>query len=111
MGTTSKKYKWSEARHLFEMVQEILSTHGDMVDDVHICEHDGEYSNEINYKVYCSAGYCLEINRELSDEDNFTDAEDGFVYTFCEPWDGFKEAGYAGAVEVLSRYCDVKRRR
>lgn len=109
MGT--KKFKWSEERHLFEMVKDILDNHGDMVDDVHICEHaGGDYFDEINYKVYCSAGYCLEIKRELYDEDNFMDLEDGFVYKFSEPWDGFKEAGYEGAVEVLSQYSNVKRK-
>lgn len=106
-----RKHEWSEERHLWEMTSNILDNHGDMVDDVHICEHE-EFGTEYR-KVYCSEGYCFELTRELSwkDEEQTVPAdEEGYFYSFCEPWDGFKEAKYEGAVRVLSAYGDVKRK-
>lgn len=105
----NKNFKWSEARHLWEMTSDILDNHGDMVDDIHICEHEDDYGDEFR-KVYCSAGYCLELVKEDPTEDTEPDIEDGKVYRFSEPWDGFKEAGYDGAVEVLSGVCGLKRK-
>jgi hypothetical protein len=108
----TKNFKWSEERHLFEMVKDMLDNHGDMADDVHICPTEGDYDGELECKVYCSAGYCLEIKKRKAQTCDYRDetAEDGWYYGFCEPWDGFKEAGYTGAVEVLSQYSNLKRK-
>lgn len=105
------KFEWSEERHLWEMTSDILDNHGDMVDDIHICEHE-EFGTEYR-KVYCSEGYCLELSKEeswMDEEQTIPGGEEGFMYVFTEPWDGFKEAGYDKAVEILSGVCSLKRR-
>jgi hypothetical protein len=103
----TKKFKWSEERHLFEMAMDILknsTTYGSKMDvDYDVDEYD-EFLT-----IYHCEGYCFKLEKaEQSDDDQIV--EDGFVYKFHEPWEEFKEARYTGAVEVLSRYSNVKRK-
>lgn len=98
---------------IWDIVTEILENHGDFVADVSIHEHD-EYV-DICRKIYCSDGYCFELKKETvcdPDEVNETAVEglepDGCVYSYDEPWDGFKEAGIDKAIEILNAYAGLK---
>ena len=96
----------SKERLLWDIVSEILDTHGDMVDSMHIIEYKDAYDNE-NRKIYHSDGYCIELSKEEENENEVHGVEDGFVYTFSEPWDGFKEAGIDKAIEILNEYAGL----
>lgn len=96
----------SKEKLIWDIVSEILDTHGDMVDSIHIIEYRDAYDNE-NRKIYHSDGYCFELSKEKADENEFFGVEDGFVYTLSEPWDGFKKAGIDKAVEILNEYAGL----
>jgi hypothetical protein len=96
----------SKQKLIWDIVSEILSTHGDMVDSIHIIEYKDAYDNE-NRKIYHSDGYCFELSKEEADVNGFCDVEDSFVYIFFEPWDGFKEAGIDKAIEILNEYASL----
>lgn len=93
----------SKERIIWEIVDSILENHGDMVDNISIHESSGSYCEE-NRKVYCSQGYCFELEKIEADESDTSGVEDGYVYSFNEPWDGFKEAGIDSAIQILSQY-------
>lgn len=92
----------SKEKELWDIVTSILDTHGDNVDSISIHEYT-DFCTE-KRKIYCSQGYCFELERIESDEETTSDVEDGFVYCFSEPWDGFEEAGINEAINILIKY-------
>jgi len=99
-------------KKIWLIVQKILDNHGDEVDNISI-HQSGEWVDNLQegYKIYCSEGYCWEISREkacdsIEVEDNYLEGlqNDGFVYSFCEPWDDFLISGIDKAIEILERY-------
>lgn len=102
------KQKSAEKR-LFEIVKDILENHGTDVDNISIHDSRTIYEEDEGYKVYCSEGYCWEVEKTyICDPDEVQDYSDvdssGFRYTFAEPWDGFKESGIEKAIEILGAY-------
>ena len=98
---------------IWNVVTEILENHGDMVDDISIHENY-QYDDECR-KIYCSEGYCFELMREKVCEPEEVEEtavqdlqKDGFVYSFTEPWDGFKEAGIDKAIEILNVHAGLE---
>jgi len=89
-------------RLIWNIVSEILDTHGDEVDGMSIHEYTDAYGND-NRKIYHNQGYCFELSKEEA-SDIEACIEEGFVYTFSEPWDGFQEAGIDKAIEILNEY-------
>lgn len=105
--------KRSKEMLCFLLVVEILETHGSEVDNISIHESgdglEGEYDA---FKVYNSDGYCFELKKEYACEpDEVSQFEgvdsDGYCYTFCEPWDGFKEAGIDKAISIFQEFARV----
>ena len=95
----------SKEKFIWDIVSEILESHGDCVDDISIHEYE-EFEDQF-YKVYCSKGYCFELSKIKADEDQFDNTECGFVYSYSEPWDGFKEAKIDKAIKILNRYAEL----
>lgn len=101
----------SKEKFIWDIVSEILDSHGDMVDDISIHEH--EECNDKFRKIYCSKGYCFEIS-EIPDEQEVWDDHRGeymekrvLEYEFNEPWDGFNEAGIDEAIKILNVYAGL----
>lgn len=47
-------------------------------------------------------GYCFELTCYTDcDPEEIYNVENGCVYCFSEPWDGFNEAGIDKAIEIL----------
>lgn len=78
---------------LFEKVKGILETQGDVTDQIHIIE-TSDITNE-EYDIYHTDGFCWSISREFD--------EPMVTYSFCEPYDGFKNLGISKAIELLSK--------
>jgi hypothetical protein len=95
----------SEEKFIWDIVTEIYESHGSDVDDISIHKHE-EFGDQF-YKVYCSKGYCFELSKIEADEDQFDNVEYGFVYSYSEPWDGFKKAGINKAIEILNIYAGL----
>lgn len=98
----------TKERKLWLIVQDILDNHGDYVDDISIHESTGYWQDE-GFKIYVSAGYCWEIGREemcaAEEVLNYEGVdEDGWSYSFSEPWEEFKESGIDKAIEILGAY-------
>lgn len=97
----------SKEKFLWDIVSVILTTHGDEVDNISIHEHSDSYENE-HRKIYCSLGYCFELSKEEADENEVHGVENGYVYSFNEPWEGFKAAGIDEAINLLNEYAGLK---
>jgi hypothetical protein len=102
----------TKEKKLWGIVQNIMDNHGDEVDNISIHE-SGDWIDdyEEGLKIYCSEGFCWELSREKCcepEEVNETAVQDlqddGFVYSFSEPWDGFKESGIDKAIKILGAY-------
>ena len=103
----------SKERFIWDIVNEILESRGETVDDISI--HESGDSIDESYKIYCSDGYCFELEKQSHCEpdelDDYSDIHalesDGCTYHFSEPWDGFKEAGIDKAIEILNQYAGL----
>ena len=102
----------TKEKQLWLIVQNILDTHGDQIDGISIHDDDDFRMGTENFKIYHHDGFCWELQREsMCDPDDVDDVDpmegvddDGFVYSFAEPWDGFKESGIDKAIEILGTY-------
>lgn len=100
----------SKNRLLWDLTTEILDTHGDIVDNIHIIEdesRDGELMRRIYAKTSNNTGYCFEVYKAEADPDEFTDVEEGHVYYFDERWDDFDTGGIDKAIEILNEYAGL----
>ena len=92
---------WNLAKSLFEKYKDSLNDYGFSI----------HYNDDFWYeemKIYHNKGYCFELKREKIcelEEVKETAVEglqlDGCVYSFTEPWDGFKIAGVEKAIKLL----------
>ena len=101
----------NKEKQLYLLVKEILNTHGDMVDELHIVEQSGIYEDK-EFRIYHGDGYCFDVKKESAcDPDEIEDFEgvdeDGFSYSTYFGWDGFKDCDLRIATELLSRYARV----
>lgn len=90
----------SKERVLWDLVSRLLDTKGDALSRLSI--HEGREGFDEVRKLYFAEGYCVELRRFEGDEDVSDVDEDGYVYTFCEPYDGFDTVGLEGAIEFLT---------
>ncbi len=84
------------------MVSRILGNYGEEVDGISIHESEKAENGELHRKIYTHHGYCFELTCYTDyDSENMDDVEDGCIYAFCEPWEGFSEVGIDNAIETL----------
>lgn len=83
---------------IWDITTQLLEKYGENVEGISI--HENSEDGEIQRKIYCSLGYCFELSKEQVPHDGLT-SENGYIYSFCEPWDGFKKAGIDKAIEIL----------
>lgn len=99
----------SKQKQLWDLASEILHTHGDLIDNIHIIE-DG-YSDDLMRRIYAktsdNTGYCFEVYKVEASEDEFAHVEDGHVYSFDERWDDFDTGGIDKAIEILREYAKI----
>lgn len=83
-----------EIYELLEKVGEVLEGEFHIIpNDEPQCEGEGAF------RVYHAQGYCFDVVKEISDED-----EDVTYYSFLEQWDGFKNDLTAkGALKMLKK--------
>ena len=107
-----KDMNHSIEKQIWELSKNIIAAHdcGDIcnIDDISIHQWKDEIDDE-QIKIYCSSGYCWELKKEyVCRVENYCNHEgvdnDGFCYTFCEPWEGYKESGINKAIEILTPY-------
>tara|TARA_R110000851_G_scaffold318322_1_gene482130 strand:- start:208 stop:519 length:312 start_codon:yes stop_codon:yes gene_type:complete len=99
----------TKEKKIWIIANNILETHGYMVDNISIHDHKDGFDSFI--KIYCSDGYCWELKKELivNEELGACDShlladENDWDYQFSEPWDDFKESGIDKAIELLGGY-------
>jgi len=106
METTKTKIV-SKEKKIWEIVQKILDNHGDFIDNISI--HESSSIDNESIKIYHSDGFCWELEREKVCEPdevkNFDDVDaDGYVYSFQEPWEDFKQSRINTAISILLSY-------
>ena len=95
---------------IFGLANKILETHGDRVDSMDLIENS--INGDESIKIYHGKGHCFELKKEYICEPdevlNFDGVcDDGYCYTFFEPWDGFTETGIDKAIELLNEYAEI----
>ena len=101
----------SKEKFIWDIVSEILESHGDMVDDISIHEHTECYNRF--RKIYCSKGYCFELSEMPEEQEIWNSDISEYVnkrvleYEFSEPWEGFKSAGIDEAIKILNTYAGL----
>lgn len=107
-------------RELYKLVNEVLDTHGDLVDKIHIIDNS-EFDKK-EFRIYHGDGYCWDVTVEtmvetmvedeveiFENEGSFTEENgDCVFYGFSEEWDGFKQSGIDKAIELFSEYAQIK---
>jgi hypothetical protein len=100
-----------EEKKLYLLIKEILDTHGDIVDDLHIVDVS-EFGDDEEFRIYHGDGYCFDVKKEYACEpdevDSFEEVDkDGFSYSTYFGWDGFKECTLDKAKELLEEYAKI----
>ncbi len=95
--------QYSKEKQIWDIVNQIIDKHGEDLEGLSIHEDNPRWGEE-RRKIYSHKGYCFELMRIEGDEETIHDVEDGYVYSFFEPWDEFKEAGIDKAIKLLSNY-------
>lgn len=95
----------SKEKQIWDLVSRILDNYGEENDGISIHESEDIVSGELNRKIYTHHGYCFELTCYTEcDPEEISDVENGCVYCFSEPWDGFNETGIDKAIEILIEY-------
>ncbi|MDV3115427.1 hypothetical protein RJT06_02470 [Bacteroides ovatus] len=92
----------SKEKQIWDLVSRILDNCGEESDRISIHESEDTGNYEFHRKIYTHHGYCFELTcyTDCAPEE-ISDVENGCVYCFSEPWDGFNEAGIDKAIEIL----------
>lgn len=92
----------SKEKQIWDTVSHILGNYGEEVDGISIHESEKAENGELHRKIYTPHGYCFELTCYTDcDPEDIDNIENGCVYCFSEPWDGFNEAGIDKAIEIL----------
>lgn len=92
----------SKNRIAFELTDLARNYIGEHLDTMHIIDIDADYDDEIAYRIYHAGGFCIDVSKEPTDDNELVDSvEDGFIYTYSESWDGFNIAGIDTIIDLL----------
>lgn len=95
----------NKEKYIWDLASRILDNCGEESDGISIHESEESENGELHRKIYTHHGYCFELTCYTNcDSEGIDNAEDGCVYSFCEPWDGFNEAGIDKAIEILKGF-------
>ena len=99
----------SKEKQIWDIVSHILGNYGEEVDGISRHESEKAENGELHRKIYAHHEYCFELSCYTDyDSEDIDNAEDGCVYYFSEPWDGFYEAGIDKAIKILENISNKK---
>lgn len=96
----------SKEKTIWDLASAILDTHGNEVECLSIIETGGMFGDD-GRTIYHRDGHCFKLTMIPADPDDACDVEDGFVYVFDEPFEGYHRAGIDRAIELLSEYAEL----
>lgn len=92
----------SKEKYIWDLASCILDSCGEESDGISIHESEDTGNGELHRKIYTYHGYCFELTCYTDcDPEEIYNVENGCVYCFSEPWDGFNEAGIDKTIEIL----------
>lgn len=89
----------------FDLCEQFTEKYGKLTENIHVIGDKDPYYGMWTYRVYHKKGYCWDVKKQeasLKDYD-LPYAIDGFIYSFSETWEGFKNKGIDKAIKLIQK--------